>query len=62
VKDKKIKHARRKVTQEQVNAMNREVELRQGNQAFAVGDDGRLTRVDVIYYDWDRVVPKLHKT
>ena len=59
---KKVKHTRRKVTQEQVDAMNREVELRHGNQAFAVGPDGRLTRVDVIYYDWDRVVPKLHQT
>ena len=59
---KKVKHTRRKVTQEQVDAMNREVELRQSNQAFAVGSDGRLTRVDVIYYDWDRVVPDIHKT
>jgi hypothetical protein len=51
---KKVKYARRKVTQEQVNAMNRELELRgDGSHRYAVGSDGRLTEVEVImYYSW----------
>ena len=40
---KKVKHARRKVTQEQVDAMNRELELRHADYRYVVGHDGRLT-------------------
>ncbi len=39
----RVKHSRRKVTQEQVDAMNRELELRHANYRYAVGHDGRLT-------------------
>jgi hypothetical protein len=43
---KKLKHARRKVTEEQVAAMNRELELRgSATYRYAVDHDGRLTKV-----------------
>lgn len=50
---KRVKHARRKVTQEQVDAMNRELELRGGPHRYAVGHDGRLVEVEIMdYYSW----------
>lgn len=47
---KKVKHTRRKVTQEQVDAMNRELEIRSSaNYRYSVGTDGRLKEIPVIY-------------
>ena len=57
MKQRKVKHARRKVTEEQVSAMQRECELHHSNETFVVGSDGRLTRTAVVYYDWDRIPP-----
>jgi transcription elongation GreA/GreB family factor len=42
----KVKHARRKVTQEQVDAMNRQLELASSaTYRYARDQDGRLTEV-----------------
>jgi hypothetical protein len=49
---KKVKHVRRKVTQEQVDSMNREQELRGSKVRYAVGHDGRLAEVELVYMDW----------
>jgi len=40
-----VKHVRRKVTQEQVDAMNRMLQLSSAPFRYAVGNDGRLTEV-----------------
>lgn len=47
---KKVKHSRRKVTKEQVDAMNRQLELQDADYRYAVGPDGRLTETEVIRY------------
>jgi hypothetical protein len=44
MKHKKFKHSRRKATPEQVNAMNRELELRHEDFRFLIERDGRLVR------------------
>lgn len=54
MKRKEVKHARRKVTQEQVDAMNRQLELQDADRRFTVGPDGRLKDAQVIHYDWER--------
>jgi hypothetical protein len=40
---KKIKHARRKVTKEQVETMNRQLKLTHANYRYARDQNGRLT-------------------
>jgi hypothetical protein len=42
------------VTQEQVDAMNRQLELQHADRRFVVGTDGRLKEAEVIHYDWER--------
>jgi hypothetical protein len=49
---KKLKHARRKVTEEQVEAMNRELALRGSKLRYAVGQNGRLSETELVYMDW----------
>lgn len=41
---KRPKHAARKVTEDQVTAMNRELELRQAEYRYVRGQDKRLVR------------------
>ena len=48
---KKVKHVRRKVTQEQVDAMNRTLELQHAGYRYEVGWDGRLSEANCVYYD-----------
>jgi hypothetical protein len=48
---KRTKHVRRKVTQEQVDAMNRQLELTNSKLRYAVGLDGRLTEAEVFMYN-----------
>lgn len=51
MKDKKVKHARRKVTQEQVDAMNRQLELtHSANYRYVRDQDGRLTQTP--HHEW----------
>lgn len=47
---KEVKHTRRKVTQEQVDAMNRQLELTHANYKYARDQNGRLTQTPV-YHD-----------
>jgi hypothetical protein len=49
---KDVKHARRKVTKEQVDAMNRELELRGASFRYAQDADGRLTETECVYLNW----------
>jgi hypothetical protein len=46
-----VKHARRKVTQAQVDAMNRELELRGSKYRYAIDQDGRLCQVEDYAHD-----------
>ena len=48
---KKPKHSSRKVTQEQVDAMNRQL-ISYVDYVYIVGADGRLAKVKKIVYDW----------
>ena len=45
----KVKHTRRKVTQEQVDAMNRQLELKGASYRHAIDQNGRLTETPVHY-------------
>jgi len=45
--EKKLKHARRKVTQEQVDAMNRQLELTGAGFRYTRDQNGRLTEQTV---------------
>lgn len=51
---KRPKHARRKVTQEQVDAMNRELELTNTDYRYSIDPtNGRLTKDKIVgYYNW----------
>lgn len=49
---KKIKHVSRKVTPEQVAAMNRELELRCADHHYVRDQNGRLVRQANVYLGW----------